>query len=140
VGLATMAAGVVELASSGAGVGEGLRRPFTYSSSKKPVLVPCKGGGNGSCCADDDGKRTGAATRGTLVVSAGVASEAIMRPCAKMVGEDVGPTPARPHCSFPRTSLDPPGGLLGEVAFRMSSVKLAFWLAMTLHWAESWEF
>ncbi len=61
----------------------------------------------------------------------------IMKPCAVTVGEDVGPSPPPPHCSLPRINLEPPGGLVGEVVLRMSSVKFAFWLAMTLHWADS---
>ena len=69
--------------------------------------------------------------------SGGRVDDDIMKPCAVTVGEDVGPSPPPPHCSLPRTSLEPPGGLVGEVALRMSSVKFAFWLAMTLHWADS---
>ena len=68
--------------------------------------------------------------------SGGEAYDDIMKPLAVTVGEDVGPSPTPPHCSLPRTSLEPPGGLVGELALRMSSVKFAFWLAMTFHWAD----
>jgi hypothetical protein len=68
--------------------------------------------------------------------SGGGADDDIMKPLAVTVGEDVGPSPTPHHCSLPRTSIEPPGGLVGELALRMSSVKFAFWLAMTLHWAD----
>jgi hypothetical protein len=41
--------------------------------------------------------------------------------------------------SRPRTNLEPPGGELGEVAFRISAEKFCFWFAITLHCAEVWE-
>jgi hypothetical protein len=157
---------IAELSLGIAGGGVTVRRPCTYSSSKKPVLDGGREAWGGikislaRCHAssihaargiNDEwsrGRRSPAAARGVVLVaffevdsnggsSGGRADDDIMKPCAVTVGEGVGPSPPPPHCSLPRTNLEPPGGLVGDVALRMSSVKFAFWPAMTLHWADS---
>ena len=58
---------------------------------------------------------------GVVSSSLSLAKEVIVLACPTTVG------------SLPRTSLEPPGGLLLPVALRISGVKFCVWFAITLH-------